>query len=150
MDRRPGSFGNVSALATEARLAVILGSMNRAAPLRVLVIEDYPDMAELFAKWIELAGHTARICHTGVQALQVAPTYQPHIVLLDIGLPDMYGWDLARSFRKDPSLAQTRIVAITAYRTQEDRRRSQQVGIDVHLGKPVLQSEITQLLSEHP
>jgi CheY-like chemotaxis protein len=124
--------------------------MNRAGLLRVLVIEDYPDTADLLAKWVELAGHAARVCHTGVQALRVAPIYQPHVILLDIGLPDMYGWDLAREFRKDPALSQTRIIAVTAYKTQEDRRRSEEVGIDVLLGKPLLQGEIAQHLVQDP
>ena len=59
------------------RFAVTLNRMHRAEPLRVLVIEDYPDTADLLAKWVDLAGHAARVCHTGVQALQVASSYQP-------------------------------------------------------------------------
>jgi CheY-like chemotaxis protein len=121
-----------------------------AAPLRVLVVEDYADTADLMAKWVELAGHSSRICHTGGEALNTAPAYRPDVILLDIGLHDMDGWDLAREFRSEPALSQTRIVAVTAYKTAEDRDRSEQVGIDIHLGKPVLQGEIVQLLARHP
>jgi CheY-like chemotaxis protein len=120
----------------------------RTEPLRVLVIEDFPDTADLLAKWVELAGHSARICHTGVAALNTAQAYRPDVILLDIGLPDMYGWDLAREFRKDPALSRTRIIAVTAYNDHEDQLRSQQVGINVHLGKPVPHGELARLLAE--
>jgi CheY-like chemotaxis protein len=123
--------------------------MVRSEPLRVLVIEDYPDTADMLAKWVELAGHSARICHTGVQALYTAPEYRPDLILLDIGLPDMYGWDLARSFRKEPGLSQTRIIAVTAYNDQEDQIRSKRVGIHDHLGKPVPHAEIERLLAQY-
>jgi len=119
-----------------------------AERLRILIVEDFPDTADFLAKWVELAGHSARICHTGVDALKVAPEYRPDIILLDIGLPDMHGWDVARLLREDPSLSQTRIVAVTAYKTEEDRLRSEKLGIDVHLGKPVLQSDIAKILAK--
>ena len=80
--------------------------------LRVLVVEDHPDTAEMLAKWAELSGHSARVCRTGFQALHAAPTFQPDVVLLDIGLPDMNGWDLARSFREDETLTQPQIIEI--------------------------------------
>src|SRR5258708_39024396 len=91
------------------------GTMDRVEPLRVLIIEDYADLAELVGKWVELAGHSARICHTGFQAMLAAPTFRPHVILLDIGLPDMYGWELARLFRDDPDPQQPPTIAWTAY-----------------------------------
>jgi two-component system CheB/CheR fusion protein len=123
--------------------------MVHTEPLRVLVIEDYPDTADMLAKWVELGGHSARICHTGVQALNTASAYRPDVILLDIGLPDMYGWDLARSFRRDPDLSQTRIIAVTAYNDHEDQLRSKQVGINDHLGKPVPHAEIARILAQY-
>ena len=122
--------------------------MDRGEPLRVLVVEDYADLAALVAKWVELAGHSAHICHTGFQAMLVAPTFRPHVILLDIGLPDMYGWELARMFRDDPALSQTRIIAMTAYTTEEDRRRSEEAGIDVYMEKPVHQGTLIGLLAQ--
>jgi two-component system OmpR family response regulator len=116
-------------------------------PLRVLVIEDYADTAESVAKWVELAGHSARICNTGFQAMLAVPAFRPHIILLDIGLPDMYGWELARLFRDDPALASARIIAMTAYTTDEDRRRSAEAGIDMCWEKPVHQATLTGLLA---
>jgi CheY-like chemotaxis protein len=122
--------------------------MDRDEPLRVLVIEDYADLAKLVAKWVELAGHSVRICHTGFEAMLAAPTFRPHVILLDIGLPDMYGWELARLFRDDPALSQARIIAMTAYTTQEDRQRSKEAGIDVYMEKPVHQGTLTGLLAD--
>jgi CheY-like chemotaxis protein len=122
--------------------------MDGKQPLRVLVIEDYADTAELLAKWVELAGHSARVCPTGFQAMLTAPTYRPHIVLLDIGLPDMYGWELARLLRDDPALAKTRIVAMTAYATEEDQQRSEEAGIDEYIPKPIHQRTLATLLDQ--
>jgi CheY-like chemotaxis protein len=122
--------------------------MDHREPLRVLVIEDYADTAEMLAKWVELAGHSARICRTGFQAMLTAPTFRPQIVLLDIGLPDMYGWELARLLREDPALSQTRIIAMTAYTTDEDRRRAEDAGIDLYMGKPIQQGTLAGLLAQ--
>ncbi|HEV3025898.1 MAG TPA: response regulator [Pirellulales bacterium] len=122
--------------------------MDGKEPLRVLVIEDYADTAELLAKWVELAGHCARVCPTGFQAMLAAPAFRPHIVLLDIGLPDMYGWELARLLRDDPALSQTRIVAMTAYGTDEDQQHSEDAGIDQYLSKPIHQRTLTTLLEQ--
>ena len=116
--------------------------------LRVLVVEDHPDTAEMLAKWAELSGHSARVCRTGFQALHTAPTFQPDVVLLDIGLPDMNGWDLARSFRDNETLTQPQIIAVTAYQTNDDRRRSEEVGINYHLGKPAHRSDVVGLLAQ--
>ncbi|HEV3021317.1 MAG TPA: response regulator [Pirellulales bacterium] len=112
------------------------------------MIEDYADTADMLAKWLELAGHSARICHSGIAALNMARTFRPDVILLDIGLPDMYGWDLARSIRNDPALSRTRIIAVTAYNGQDDRLRSKQAGINVHLGKPVPHGDLARLLAE--
>lgn len=116
--------------------------------LRVLVIEDYRDTAEMLAKWTSSAGYDVRVCLTGFQALQAMPAYQPDVVLLDIGLPDMDGWELARSLRSDASGSPLTIIAVTAYQTRDDRRKSAEAGIDFHLGKPARRDEILGLLSQ--
>jgi two-component system CheB/CheR fusion protein len=114
-------------------------------PLRVLIVEDYRDTAEMLALWAQSAGHDVRVCYTGFQAEQAAPTYRPDVVLLDIGLPDINGWELARLLR---SISSVRIAAVTAYQTADDRRRSHEAGIDVHLGKPARREEILELLAQ--
>ena len=112
--------------------------------LRVLIVEDYSDTAELLALWVRSAGHDVHVCSTGCQAEQAISGYNPDVVLLDIGLPDMDGWELAALLRRErPS---TRIFALTAYQSFEDRQKSKDAGIDLHLGKPVTKEKVFWLL----
>lgn len=114
--------------------------------MRVLIVEDYRDTADLLALWATSESHDVKVCYCGFQAQEVIQGYQPDIVLLDIGLPDMDGWELAPLIRQlHPS---TRIVAVTAYQSSEDRQRSKDAGIDLHLGKPVLREQVLKLLAE--
>jgi CheY-like chemotaxis protein len=112
--------------------------------LRVLIIEDHRDTADTLAKWVMSAGHAVQVCCTGLEAEQAAPTYHPDVVLLDIGLPDMDGWELASWLRQqNPSLT---IAAVTAYQSIEDHQKSKDFGIDLHIGKPVHRRTILRLL----
>ena len=110
-----------------------------------MIVEDYRDTAEMLARWAQAAGHDARICETGFQAEEMAPAYRPDLVLLDIGLPDMNGWDLAQALQL---LRPVKIAAVTCYRSAEDRQRSQEAGIEWHLGKPARREQILELLDQ--
>lgn len=113
--------------------------------LRVLIVEDYRDTANLIAIWVRSAGHEARLCDTAFAASEAMPGFRPDIVLLDIGLPDKDGWELAPLLRQDnPDLT---IIAITAYQSLDDRQRSKDAGIDLHLGKPLQRDKILELLA---
>jgi len=113
--------------------------------LRVLIVEDYRDTADIIALWVTSEGHDAKVCFTGFQAEQAMPAFRPDVVLLDIGLPDMDGWELAPLLRKDnPAL---KIVAITAYQSWEDQQNSKDAGIDLHIGKPIQREQILELLA---
>ncbi|HEV7225928.1 MAG TPA: response regulator [Pirellulales bacterium] len=112
--------------------------------LRVLIVEDHRDTAATLAQWVTAAGHDAKVCHTGFQAEQALPSYRPDVVLLDIGLPDMDGWELAPLLRREN--ASLTVVAVTAYQSSEDRRKSKDAGIDLHLGKPVHRKNVLRLL----
>ena len=116
--------------------------------LRVLVVEDYPDIAEVWCKWIGMAGHDVEVCWTGAQALEIAGTFQPDLIVLDIGLPDIDGWEVAAALRKQPALAGTKILAISAYQSDEDLNRSQATGIDAHIGKPACKEDFVKALVE--
>ena len=74
--------------------------------------------------------------------MELAPKFQPDVILLDIGLPDMSGWELARAFRGNSVLCRARIIAISGNRTDADKLQSKAAGIDVHLGKPVHYGEV--------
>src|SRR6266568_7598683 len=122
----------------------------RAAPpaaRRVLVIEDNPDSTETLCELLSLAGHEVEIAHDGPAGVEKALSSRPHIVVCDIGLPGMSGYDVARAMRAEPSLAATLLVALTGYALPEDRRQALQAGFDHHLAKPVALEELESVLA---
>ncbi len=104
---------------------------------RVLVVDDNRDSAESLAMLLRLVGHDVRTVHDGRQALVVAEAYRPDFVLLDIGLPGMDGYEVAKRLRAEPWGSEMKLVALTGYGGEEDRRRSQAAGFAQHLIKPV-------------
>jgi PAS domain S-box-containing protein len=108
-----------------------------AGVCRVLVVDDNDDSAQTMAMMLELGGHTSKVAHDGPTALQVALEFLPHVILLDIGLPGMDGFEVARNIRDRPELSDTMLVAMTGYGQEEDRRRTAQAGFAHHLVKPI-------------
>ena len=117
---------------------------------RVLVVDDNVDAAEMLATILDLAGHQTMTAHTGPEALSVARDFHPEIVLLDIGLPGMDGYEVSRRFRADPALRATVLVALTGWGSQDDQRRSKEAGFDFHLTKPVQAGELAAVLGRAP
>jgi PAS domain S-box-containing protein len=115
---------------------------------RVLVVDDNVDAAESIALLVRLWGHEVHISHTGPEALRAAEEYQPDIVMLDIGLPGMNGYEVARRLRQQPHFQHTILAAITGYGQEDDRRRSAEAGFDHHLTKPVEPEALEKLLEE--
>src|SRR5207302_1843494 len=113
---------------------------------RILVVDDNKDAAESLALLLQLARHEVQIALDGSAALEVARTFRPEVVLIDIGLPDMNGYEVARHLRNWPELAGARLVAITGYGQEEDRRLSLEAGFSQHLTKPVDPEELLRLL----
>lgn len=111
---------------------------------RVLVVEDEIDSAEALLLSLQQWGYDARICTSGNEALALAPTFQPNVVLLDIRLPDVDGWKLARKLREWGVNAT--MIAVTALGEGDDYYRSNKVGIDFHLVKPDFKPQLKQLL----
>lgn len=118
----------------------------RLEALRVLVIEDNLDTAESLARQLHQWGHHCRVCTSGAEALSVLPGYHPQVVLVDIGLPDMDGWRLARLIQQAND-ERPILIAITAYGEEGDFVRSQQAAISYHLVKPAYQFQLRQILS---
>lgn len=116
--------------------------------LKVLIVEDHADTAEMLSQWAQTAGHAVKLCRTGFQAQQAAAAFRPDVILLDLGLPDIDGWDLARQLKADPVVSSSLIIAVSAYQTTADKLRSEQAGIAYHLGKPVHQAELLGLLAQ--
>ena len=116
--------------------------------LRVLVVDDNFDAAETMAMLLELEGHEVRIAHDGQEALTIALAERPDVVLLDIGLPKLNGYEACRAMREG-GLTGALIIATTGYGQEEDRRLSRQAGFDSHQLKPLRLSMIHELLGRH-
>ena len=104
---------------------------------RVLIVDDHVDSAEMLAALLELDGHSVELAHDGRAALSAAQAFGPDFVLLDIGLPDLDGYDVIQELRSMPGVAAATIVATTGYGREEDRTRCLEAGFDEHLTKPV-------------
>jgi CheY-like chemotaxis protein len=115
-------------------------------PLRILVVDDSLDAAESLAKLLRLGGHVVQVAHDGRRALEIAHAEQPQVLLLDIGLPGMDGYELCRRVRQQ-GLGDALIIAMTGYGQERDRRRSKEAGFDTHTVKPVDYAELMKLLA---
>jgi len=115
---------------------------------RVLIVDDNQDGAEALSMFVTLLGHDVRISHDGRDALDAAREFSPELVFLDIGLPGLDGFQVARAFRDDPKLQATYLVAVTGWGSADDKRKTREAGFDVHLTKPVDTEIVEQLLSE--
>ena len=118
--------------------------------LKVLVIDDYRDGAEAFAHLVQEMGHQTAFATTGDSALEFAERMQPEVIFLDLVLPDIEGHELARLLRRLPGLQATRIYVVSAYGTDEDRRRSREAGCDGHYVKPLETAFVETLLGNLP
>jgi len=115
--------------------------------LRVLVVDDNVDAAQSLAMLLKDSGHQVRMAHTGPTALEAALDYRPNVVLLDIGLPEMDGYEVAKRIREQPFLKNIVLVAMTGYGQDTDRQRSQEVGFNAHLVKPADFGKVQQILA---
>ncbi len=113
---------------------------------RVLVVDDNVDAADSIAMLLSLEGHEVVSVHAAHEALEAAQTFRPHVVLLDIGLPGMDGYEVARRLRSRQRIESMRLVAITGYGQQSDRERAREAGFDEHLVKPVDPDALRELL----
>jgi len=133
--RLPALPSVIGAETTEPSLAPQSRARHLAA--RVLMVEDNPDSAESFVMILELLGHHVRLVHDGSQALEAAHSNVPDVMLIDIGLPGMDGYEVAAAVRNDPALKHLVLVAITGYGREEDKHRAMAAGFDYHLVKPI-------------
>ena len=116
----------------------------------MLIVEDNRDSASMLGQLMTLAGHEVRMTHDGLDGVAAVEAFRPDIVLLDLGLPELNGYDAAQRIRALPDGATLPIVALTGWGQEEDRRRSAECGFDAHLVKPVdpdLLSHIVQDLT---
>jgi signal transduction histidine kinase/ActR/RegA family two-component response regulator len=126
------------------------GRPARGPRRRVLVVDDNRDAAESLALLLGVAGHEARVSHDGPSALAAAAEFRPDAVLLDIGLPGMDGYEVARRLRAETDTGRALLVALTGYGQEEDQRRALAAGFDHHLIKPADLDALTALLASVP
>ncbi len=117
---------------------------------RVLIIDDYPDVAETLRDLLELDGHQVAVAFTAQEGIARAREFQPEILLCDIGLPDMNGYEVARVFCQDQALRATLLVALTGYALAEDVQQATDAGFAHHLAKPVNLEELNSMLAQLP
>ncbi len=117
---------------------------------RVLVVDDNVDLARGLTRLVEMLGHAVATAYDGPEAIATARRFRPDVVLLDIGLPGMDGYEVAARLRLEECCRESRIVAVTGYGHEEDRRRSREAGFDFHVVKPLDFSTLADLIAGDP
>jgi two-component system CheB/CheR fusion protein len=119
------------------------------AARRVLVVEDNVEGAEALRMMLELDGHEVEVAHDGREGVVRARAFHPDVVLCDIGLPELDGYEVARQLRADAAF-HARLVAVTGYALPEDRRRAAEAGFDLHIAKPPSPDQLHDALARAP
>jgi CheY-like chemotaxis protein len=114
----------------------------------VLVVDDNEDAAEMLALVLGRSGYLAKTAYDGRAALAAVGEWTPEVVILDIGLPDMDGYDVARALREDGRLSELALIALTGWGTHDDKRKAIEAGFDVHLTKPVDAGDLQRALAQ--
>ena len=128
--------------------APLKGIPAQSGGFRILLADDNVDFAESLSILLEAGGHEVAVTHDGLQALETAAAFKPELCFLDIGLPRLHGYDLARRLRALPATRGVYMVAISGWGQPEDKRRSHEAGFDHHLAKPVEFERIQDLLDQ--
>jgi PAS domain S-box-containing protein len=131
-----------------ARVLPAWPDVGSAAPRRVLVIEDNQDAANSLREVLELDEHVVEVAYTGREGLEKVHAFHPDVVLCDIGLPEMDGYEVARRMRSDPELNRVALVAVSGYAQPEDVEMAREAGFDAHLAKPPSIDTLERALAE--
>lgn len=115
---------------------------------RILVVDDNQDSALSLAMMLSIMGHETRTAHDGESAVTTAESFLPEVVLLDIGLPKLNGYEVAQRIREREWGASMFLIAVTGWGQEEDRQRSSEVGLNVHMVKPVEPAALERLFAE--
>ena len=118
-----------------------------AARRKILVVDDNHDSALSLAMMLSIMGHDTRTAHDGESAVSTAETFLPDVVLLDIGLPKLNGYEVAQRIRETSWGASMYLIAVTGWGQDEDRQRSSEVGLNLHMVKPVEPSALEKVLA---
>jgi CheY-like chemotaxis protein len=121
--------------------------MQVPTPLKILVVDDNEPSAKTLGWMMEMIGHSTRLALSSSKALEVAKEYKPDVILMDIGMPGMDGYELCTNMRSEPALRNSVFIAQTGWGQQEHRQRSKEAGFDYHLVKPVPLPELETLIA---
>lgn len=113
---------------------------------RVLVVDDNKDSAQTLGMMLKIMGNDVRTAHDGLEAIEQAADYRPHVILLDLGMPKLNGYDVCRRIREQDWGSDMMIIALTGWGQAEDRQRTKEAGFDHHLVKPVDVAKLNELL----
>lgn len=119
------------------------------AALRILIVDDNRDGADSLAMMLRLMGHEVRTAYEGQRGMAVAEEFRPDVILLDIGLPKLNGYEVCRRLRREPWGQRAVLIAVTGWGQEEDRRRSQEAGFDQHVVKPLDPDALMKLLAAY-
>ena len=122
----------------------------RVTKRRLLIVDDLKDSADSLAKLMELMGHEVHTAYSGEEAVLAAAKFQPDLVLLDIGMPKLNGYDACRHIREQPWGKGMFLIALTGWGQEQDRRRADQAGFNAHIVKPVDPGALVKLLASVP
>jgi PAS domain S-box-containing protein len=128
----------------------IAPELEASAFRRILVVDDYPNAAESLAKWLRRLGHEVEVAFDGIQGIEAAEKFRPDVILLDIGMPKLNGYETAERLRQQPWGKQMVLVALTGWGQEEDRQRTREAGFDLHLVKPVDHAQLAAFLAKTP
>ena len=123
-----------------------LSKVTKTAGRKILVVDDQVDAAETLAMLLRLEGHEVEVAHSGNDALAAIAAFNPSMVFLDIGLPDMNGYEVGKQIRQRTPSAEVFLVALTGYGEAEDRQLSADAGFDYHLVKPATLAALNEIL----
>lgn len=115
-------------------------------PLRVLIVDDNVDAADTLARLVEIWGHEAHVVYSGAAAMALPATYEPDVLLLDLAMPAMDGYELARRVRRQARFEHTLLIAVTGYADEDHRLRCEKAGFDGHVAKPTCPSMLKKML----
>ena len=137
---------NIQRIVTPALKTRILLTRPSTSPKRVLVVEDDIDSVRTLSMLVMTMGHQVEYAINGYVAVSIAKRFKPDVVLLDIGLPGMNGFDVCKTLKNDPNLSHIRVIVVTAYGDPAFRQRSAEVGCEIHLVKPVAPEVLEQAI----
>jgi PAS domain S-box-containing protein len=132
----------------ETSTSQVAASNRPVAPRRLLIVDDNRDGATMLARLLRLKGNEVSLAHDGLEAIEVAERFRPAVILMDLGMPKLNGYDTTRRIRALPWGGEVKVIALTGWGQTSDRERSREAGCDAHLVKPVDLGELETLLKQ--